>query len=90
MPDGKKAASKTPMDALRQCLPRHLDIDQTSDREIQEIVLTTNLTPANASASRRRSKPCLPNSEKMFKTASLNLVALRFGIQGGLLAEIHG
>ena len=30
---------------LRQWLPRHLDIDQTSDREIQEIVLTTNLTP---------------------------------------------
>ena len=26
-------------------LPRHLDIDRTSDREIQEIVLTTNLTP---------------------------------------------
>ena len=30
---------------LRQWLPRHLDIDQTSDQEIQEIVLTTNLTP---------------------------------------------
>ena len=30
---------------LRRWLPRHLDIDRTSDREIQEIVLTTNLTP---------------------------------------------
>ena len=30
---------------LRRWLPRHLDIDQTSDQEIQEIVLTTNLTP---------------------------------------------
>ena len=26
-------------------LPRHLDIDRTSDQEIQEIVLTTNLIP---------------------------------------------
>ena len=30
---------------LRRWLPRHLDIDRTSDEEIQEIVLTTNLTP---------------------------------------------
>jgi IS30 family transposase len=30
---------------LRRWLPRHLDIDRTSNREIQEIVLTTNLTP---------------------------------------------
>ena len=29
----------------RRWLPRHLDIDRTSDQEIQEIVLTTNLTP---------------------------------------------
>ena len=30
---------------LRRWLPRHLDIDRTSDPDIQEIVLTTNLTP---------------------------------------------
>ena len=30
---------------LRQWLPRHLDIDRTSDQDIREIVLTTNLTP---------------------------------------------
>ena len=30
---------------LRRWLPRHMDIDRTSDQEIQEIVLTTNLTP---------------------------------------------
>ena len=29
----------------RRWLPRHLDIDRTSDQDIQEIVLTTNLTP---------------------------------------------
>ena len=42
---------------LRRWLPRHLDIDRTSDQDIQEIVLTTNLTPENASGSRRHSKP---------------------------------
>jgi hypothetical protein len=30
---------------LRRWLPRHLDIDRTSDQDIQEIVLTTNFTP---------------------------------------------
>ena len=30
---------------LRRWLPRQLDIDRTSDQEIQEIVLTTNLIP---------------------------------------------
>ena len=30
---------------LRRWLPRHIDIDKVSDEEIQEIVLTTNLTP---------------------------------------------
>src|SRR4051812_43856200 len=32
---------------LRRWLPRHLDIDQMSDEEIQDIVMTTNLTTAN-------------------------------------------
>ena len=30
---------------LRRWLPRHLDIDEMSDEEIQDIVMTTNLTP---------------------------------------------
>ena len=30
---------------LRRWLPRQLDIDQLSDEDIQEIVLTANLTP---------------------------------------------
>jgi hypothetical protein len=42
---------------LRRWLPRHLDIDRTSDQDIQEIIVTTNLTPLNASGSRRHSKP---------------------------------
>ncbi len=32
---------------LRQWLPRHLDIGRISDEDIQEIVLTANLTPRN-------------------------------------------
>ena len=75
---------------LRRWLPRHLDIDRTSDQDIQEIVLTTNLTPTNASGSRRHSKPCLPSLERTSKSASLNLVALRFGIQGGTLNSLEG
>ena len=62
---------------LRRWLPRHLDIDRTSDQDIQEIVLTTNLTPVNASGSRRHSKPCLPSLERTFKSASPKRVALR-------------
>ena len=31
--------------SLHRWLPRHLDIDRIADQEIQEIVLTTNLTP---------------------------------------------
>jgi transposase, IS30 family len=30
---------------LRRWLPRHIDIDNVSDEEIQDIVLTANLTP---------------------------------------------
>jgi hypothetical protein len=57
-------------------------IDRTSDQDIQEIVVTTKSHPANASGSRRLSKPCLPSLERMCKSASLNPVALRSGIQG--------
>src|SRR5438309_7138637 len=30
---------------LRRWLPRHLDVDQMSDEELQDIVMTANLTP---------------------------------------------
>jgi hypothetical protein len=45
MPHGKKAASKTPMDAYADgCRAASISTGHP-DREIQEIVLTTNLTP---------------------------------------------
>jgi hypothetical protein len=55
---------------LRRWLPRHTDIDKVSDEEIQDIVLTTNLTPGNASASRRRSRRSSKNLAKTCKSAS--------------------
>jgi IS30 family transposase len=37
---------------LRRWLPRQIDIDKVSDQEIQDIVITANLTPESAWASR--------------------------------------
>jgi transposase, IS30 family len=45
MPRGKRAGSKTPNGRLRRWLPRQIDIDKVSDEEIQDIVMTANLTP---------------------------------------------
>ena len=45
MPHGKKAAIENTNGRLRRWLPRHLDIDRMSEEEIQEIVLSANLTP---------------------------------------------
>jgi hypothetical protein len=44
-PSAHEARLGLPDGRLRRWLPRHLDIDRTSDQDIQEIVLTTNLTP---------------------------------------------
>jgi transposase, IS30 family len=41
----KKGGRENANGRLRRWLPRHLDIDRTSDQDIQEIALTTNLTP---------------------------------------------
>ena len=38
---------------LRRWLPRHIDIDQMSDEEIQDIVMTANLTPRKCLGSTR-------------------------------------
>src|ERR1700730_8903353 len=55
---------------LRRWLPRHIDIDKVSDEEIQDIVLTANLTPTNASTSRRRSRRSSKNLAKTSKSSS--------------------
>ena len=44
-PPGRKAASKMPIIDYDAWLPRHIDIDRLSDEEIQDIVITANLTP---------------------------------------------
>src|SRR3954454_17776053 len=44
---------------LRRWLPRHLDIDQMSDEEIQDIVMTANLTTANLTTANLTPRKCL-------------------------------
>jgi IS30 family transposase len=41
----QKAGVENARGRLRRWLPRHIDIDKVSDEEIQDIVLTANLTP---------------------------------------------
>jgi IS30 family transposase len=65
---------------LRRWMPRHLDIDRTSDQDIQEIVLTTNLTPGKCLGFKTPFQALIA-LERTFKSASLKRVALRSGIQ---------
>jgi IS30 family transposase len=60
---------------LRRWLPRQLYIDRTSDQEIQEIVLTTNLIPRKCLGFKTPFQ-ALPSLERMFKSAFLK--RLRF------------
>jgi hypothetical protein len=63
---------------LRRWLPRQIDIDTVSDEKIQDIVLTTKLTPPeNALASRHHSRQSSKSLAKTCKSASHRPVALR-------------
>src|SRR4051812_30115162 len=46
-PSWKKGGVKNANGRLRRWLPRHLDIDQMSDKKTQDIVMPANLTTAN-------------------------------------------
>src|SRR5215472_578460 len=82
MPHGKKAASKTPMDAYADgCRATSISTGHPTRRSRRSSSPPTS-RPVNASASRRLSKLCLPSLERMCKSGSLNPVALRSGIQG--------
>jgi hypothetical protein len=71
------------VDAKLRWLPRHLDIDRTSDPETQEIVLTTNLTPRKCLGFNTPFQALLAELGKDVQIrASLDFVALRSGIQG--------
>src|SRR5271165_5676001 len=84
MPHGKKAASKTPMDAyVDGCRATSISTGHPTRKSRRSSSRPTS-RPANASGSRRHSKPCLPSLERTFKSASLNRVALRSGIQGAM------
>ena len=51
---------------LRRWLPRQIDIDKVSDEEIQDIILTANLTPRKCLALRRHSRR---SSKSLAKTS---------------------
>src|SRR5271165_6183992 len=88
MPHGKKAVSKTPMDAYADgCRATSISTAHPTRTSRRSSSRPTS-RPVNASGSRRHSKPCLPSSERTFKSASLSLVALRSGIQGGQLERL--
>src|SRR5438270_10365338 len=80
MPPGKKAASKTPMadydDGCRVTSISTSSPITTSRRSSSPLISR----PANASASRHRSRPSTPNLEKTSKSVSLDPVALHPGI----------
>ena len=55
---------------LRRWLPRQIDIDQVSDEEIQDIVITANLTPRKCWASRPLSRRSSKSLAKTCKSGS--------------------
>src|SRR5208282_4105110 len=81
MPHGRKAASKTPMDAYADgCRATSISTGHPTRTSRRSSSPPTS-RPVNASGSRRHFKPCLLSLVRMSKSASLNLVALRAGIQ---------
>ena len=51
------------VDLTHVWLPRHIDIDRLSDEEIQDIVITANLTPRQMLGSSRRRSKGFPRKE---------------------------
>ena len=69
---------------LRRWLPRQIDIDKVSDEEIQDIVMTANLTPRKYLwASRPLFRQSSKTLAKTCKSGLLSPVALVRRIQGG-------
>ena len=72
---------------LRRWLPRQIDIDQVSDEEIQDIVITANLTPRKCLGFKTPFQAILKELGKMCKSGSHSPVALvlksRPGGRGG-------
>ena len=78
MPHGKKAASKTPMDAyVDGC--RATSISTAHPTRTSEIVLTTNLTPRKCLGFKTPFQALLAELGKDVQIASLKRVALRSG-----------
>jgi transposase, IS30 family len=52
----QKSGVKNANGRLRRWLPPHTDIDRMSNEEIQDIVMTANLTPRKCLVFKRRSR----------------------------------
>ena len=82
---------------LRRWLPRHIDIDKVSDEEIQDIVLTTNLTPrkclgfnkrCSRQSSKNLAKTCKSASHRPLHLARIDARLWRLGIVALTLAVL--
>lgn len=76
----QKGAVENANGRLRRQLPRHLDPDTLDDSEIQEIVLSHNLTPRKCLGFLTPAQPCSKSLARTSKSASLDPVALHSGI----------
>ena len=66
---------------LRRWLPRQIDIDKVSDEEIQDIVITANLTPRKCLGFKTPFQAILKSLAKTCKSGSYSSVALGSRIQ---------
>ena len=71
---------------LRRWLPRQIDIDQMSDEEIQDIVITANLTPRKCLGFKTPFQAILKELGKDVQIRFASPVALGSRIQGGKCA----
>ena len=74
---------------LRRWLPRQIDIDQVSDEEIQDIVITANLTPRKCLGFRPLSRRSSKSLAKTCKSGSHRSVALGSENPGHAMAACH-
>jgi hypothetical protein len=82
MPRCKRAGSKTPT-ADYDAGARQIDIDKLCDEEIQDIVITVNLTPRKCLGFKTPFQTILKELGETCKSGSHSPVTLGSRIQGG-------
>jgi IS30 family transposase len=81
MPRGKRAGVENANGRIRRWLPRQIDIDKVSDEEIQDIVMTANLTPRKCLGFKTPLQTILKELAKTYKSGLHRPVALGSRIQ---------